>query len=109
MTHTHVFYQPGNAWAIDVAVDSPNGMVAFYSRESLEDISKRYPGAVLVTSEEAQRMMVEAVKTSPIKISEEDFTAALEVLPPLHWQIHGDCSSFMSSEFHSGNVTNIYY
>jgi hypothetical protein len=50
MTEKMCFYVPGQLSIIDTVKD--NGK-SFYDNESLEEIDKRYPGAILISFEDA--------------------------------------------------------
>ena len=50
MTEKMCFYVPGQLSIIDTVKD--NGK-SFYDNESLEEINKRYPGAILISFEDA--------------------------------------------------------
>jgi hypothetical protein len=50
MTEKMCFYLPGQLSIIDTVKD--NGK-SFYDNESLEEINKRYPGAILIPFEDA--------------------------------------------------------
>ncbi len=104
-----VFVQ-GNMVCIDVVM--PDGR-AQISRESLEQIQMRYPGAAIADLAEWTAAKEKALCTEPAEITEERFMEMLEVLPPQRWHrahsVDGVfCQSFELSEHLSGRVTSIY-
>ena len=103
------FCAPGLLGIIDLAVPREDGvLVGQISRESIEQISERYPGAYLDTLSGAIERRNKAMTSAPKKITREQFIAALECLPPMGWTSRGYTESFKMSEFTCGNITSIY-
>jgi hypothetical protein len=79
-----------------------------FNKETLEDATKRYPGAIEVSLEEASIQIAKAAKlkyiTDPIEIDEDQYMEMLEMLPPMNW-IGG---TFMLCEFSFDNYTKIF-
>ncbi|MEO1206841.1 MAG: hypothetical protein AAFV45_10970 [Pseudomonadota bacterium] len=67
-------------------------------------------GAALVALpyEAAEARHEAAFKSEPIRITQEQWIEALEVLPPKHWHNTGAGESFKSIEHLTGNITAIY-
>lgn len=104
---THCFYVPGKPGIID-AVHPETGL-GVWSGETLEQVQKRYPGAVKEDFDVATQANDDHWRQAPSRISSEKFHEALNVLPPEDWR-HGtgDCESFKMSERTSGSITAIY-
>lgn len=90
---------------IDLVTPDGRGM---YSRETLEQVRLRYPGAeereLGAWTEEKERALCTPAKP----ITKERFNEMLEVLPPQRWQIGRNCESFEMCEHTSGRVTAIF-
>lgn len=89
----------------------PDGR-AQISRESLEEIRFRYPGAEVADLETWSAAKEKALCTEPEEITEEKFWEMLEVLPPQRWQRgrtldDKPCQSFEMCEHLSGRITSI--
>lgn len=113
------FYVEGDISIIDTVKNGTDR--SFYENENLDQIRKRHPEANLVPYEYALWRINEALKVQypmlePKEITEEEYTYALEVLPPVNWIIDGDNQSFTMSERTYGDITvgyvkkgNTYY
>lgn len=104
-----VFVQ-GQMTCIDTVLHDGRGQ---YSRENLEEIRVRYPGAEIADLDEWTAAKEKALCTEPQEITEERFMEMLEVLPPQRWRrCHTTdgvfVQSFELSEHLSGCVTSIY-
>jgi len=53
-------------------------------------------------------VLVQAARTDPVEITDQEYIEALEVLPPLDWHGGRGKESFKSSEFFVSNITSIY-
>ena len=93
------FYVPGEMHIIEFM--KPEGIGAI-SGESLDQIKARYPGAVLMGSEEAIKQvdaaMTAAYCTGAHEITAERFNEMLTVLPPAKWIQDAAAESFMLEE-----------
>lgn len=101
---TSCLYVPGSVSIIDYMIDGKTD----FNKETLEDATKRYPGAIEVSLEDAYVEIEKAAKikyiTDPIEIDEDRYMEMLEILPPMNW-IGG---TFMLCEFSFGNYTEIF-
>ena len=100
-----VFHVPGQRSIIDSVRPDGRGL---YSGETLEEIRKRYPDAVVAEWQTVYRDIEESARSAPIEITEHRWMYALEVLPPCRWTQGNGCSSFHVSELVVGNIGNIY-
>lgn len=104
-----VFYVPGRPGIVDEAHRRDDGvLVGLYSHDTLEQLRVRYPGAEVGELDDVRRKSEALIRTPPSEITEEQFTYALEVLPPEDWQHGKNCNSFKMSECFSGRMTHIY-
>lgn len=104
-----VFYVRGGRWVIDFAVVRADGVtVSQLQGHTLEQVQANYPGAEIMTYDEAVALIESGCKTEPRLIAQEDFDYALNVLPPMQWVRGGEFESFMMSERTNGKVTGIY-
>lgn len=109
MDQEQVFYVPGQPWVIDFVEQQPDGScVAAATGQTQEQIAAVSPGVILCTYAEARKQIESRAKSEPKPISEEDFTFALNCLPPMDWRHDANGESFKMSEFITGNVTSIY-
>jgi len=100
----YVFYTPGKRWAEDGAVLVDGVYRGQYSGKTLAD----YPGAELLTEEDAFNQIEALCITAPKEIDRERFMYLLEVLPPVSWHGCGSpTESFKLCEFTNGRVTCI--
>lgn len=110
MSATQVFYSPGDHNIIDIA--TPDGKTQCL-RESLEQVRKRYPRAIL-TDFDAAVSECEKAKTARYnvgvaqKTDKEGFMSALECLPPRFWKSDDNSESFQMSEMLCGSITTAY-
>lgn len=100
--------QPSTASAIDVVYDDSGVARLGYSKALLQDYLQANPGHCVMDAESLQVLTLEKHRLPVQEISEEDFMYALEVLPPLDYQITGGYSSFKLSEFYTADLTSIY-
>lgn len=81
---------------------------SFYGRKTLEEIHQQHPDAQLMGWTEYNRLHNIYWTSDPIEITEEQFSDALECLPPVRWTNTPEGESFKMSERLSGNITGIY-
>jgi hypothetical protein len=106
MTEKMCFYVPGQLSIIDTVKD--NGK-SFYDNESLEEIDKRYPGAILISFEDAiAEIEALAQKKYITEVDEERFMDMLEILPPMNWKQTTEGEVFMMCEMNYSHYTNIF-
>jgi hypothetical protein len=109
---SHVFYVPSTRamihTAIDYAVLLDEKIIGLYTHQTQEELAGSYPGVTLGTVEEYDAQLVQAARTEPEEITEEQYLDALEVLPPLDWRGRKGNDSFKFCEFFTSNVTSIY-
>jgi hypothetical protein len=106
--NTRVFYQPGRAGIIDLAIERDGILTGAYSGESLEQTRIRYPGAEIGKLGPISEASEERFKHPPTEINEARFMEMLEVLPPVNWICDGESESFKLSERTYGNITAIF-
>lgn len=107
-----VFYTPAANGCypviIDTLVEVEGSYIGQYSRETLEQVSKRHPtvmiGDALEVAGQREAMMI----SEPEQITEEQFNEALECLPPEGWVRNKHTESFKMCEYYSGRITSIY-
>ena len=100
------FWQPGRPNAID-AINPATGK-GLYSGENLEDIRKRYPGAIITTLDAILDAERTAFVSEPVRIDRERWDEMLGVLPPLQWKNERAAETFKMSEMTSGMITTIF-
>jgi hypothetical protein len=103
----HAIYIPGQTH-IETAVNPETG-VSCYGPETLAD----YPGAVQITLDDATAR-IEAINranhcTGPKRVTAEEYSEALECLPPLDWTFGNGSASFKMCEMLTGTLTSIYF
>lgn len=104
-----IVYVPGAMSIIDFMLPRDGGELrGGYSGETLEQIRARYPGAIIgeldtFTAEKEARL-----RTDPVEITRDQWTEALEVLPPLDHQYDGRACTFKCMEMLSGRITSVY-
>lgn len=77
--------------------------------QTLEEVRERYPDAQIMEANEAVNAIENGLIDDEAKeITEQQFTDALEVLPPMKWKRYSDSESFMMAEFFYGSITSIY-
>lgn len=107
-----VFYTPATADTypniIDTVVEIEGAQIGQFSRETLEQIQKRYPGAQVGEASEVAEQREAMMISEPQRITEEQFNDALECLPPEGWVRHQHTESFKLCEYYSGRITSIY-
>ena len=91
-----------------IDLEQPGTGRGVWSKETLEEMRKRYPNAELVELDDWTEAKEQALCTEPKPIDEERFLEMLEVLPPQRWQRGVDCESFELCEHTSGRVTTIF-
>lgn len=100
--------QPSTASAIDVVYNDGGVARLGYSKALLQDYLQANPGHCIMDAESLQVLTLEKHRLPVQEISQEDFQYALEVLPPLDYQVTGGYSSFKLSEFYTADLTSIY-
>ena len=100
------FWQPGRPNAID-AINPATGK-GLYSGENLEDIRKRYPGAIITTLDAILDAERTAFVSEPVRIDRERWDEMLNVLPPVQWKNERAAETFKMSEMTSGMITTIF-
>ena len=100
------FWQPGQPNAID-AINPDTGR-GLYSGEGLEDIRKRYPGAIITTLDAILDAERTAFVSEPVRIDRERWNEMLNVLPPIQWKNERAAETFKMSEMTSGMITTIF-
>lgn len=108
-----VFYTPAKNGVmpqiIDIAITGEDGQtLGQYSGQTPEQITARYPGALLGDSEAVTLEREGIMRTMPTRITEEQYWDALEVLPPEGWTRTHLGESFKLCEYLCGRMTHIY-
>lgn len=106
---------PINVFTADAGrriVDAVNPLTGLghWSRMSQKDLEAKYGAIRVRTLDEAAKEMDGANVSEPIPVTEQQYTDALECLPPLvrNSDRDTDTESFQMSEYYSGNITSIY-
>lgn len=108
------FYQPptpeGRAGrVIDYAITDRDGTFrSAINDETLEQVQKRYPGAVMMPTREVHEKVRSHFIHGPTRITKEKFWEMLEILPPVDWVMNADAQSFKMSEMMYADITDIY-
>lgn len=107
---TQCFYTPATADRAGSIVDyiHPVTGKSCINAETLEQIRLRYPLAEVWSIDAAIQHKEAALVGLPQPITPEDFTCALECLPPAGWRNHAGWEVFQSSELFSGRITRTY-
>lgn len=85
-----------------------NGRTQIFG-QTLEEVRDRYPDVQIMEANEAVNAIEnDLIDAGATEITEQQFTDALEVLPPMKWKSDSDSESFMMAEFFYGSVTSIY-
>jgi hypothetical protein len=105
---TPVYYVPGRPGIIDTTILQGDVYVGCFSKETLPQIAKRYPGAALGELGPVSEQSENYYRSPPVEITLERYIEMLEVLPPVDWVQIGDADSFKLSEHTSGNITAIF-
>lgn len=79
-----------------------------FSGESEDQIRMRYQNLERMSVDELVEEQEGRLRTAPELITEEDWTNALEVLPPCNWVQVGNVESFAFAERYSGRITTLY-
>lgn len=105
-----VFFVPGNTCALDYACEREDGVfVSYFTGKTLAELQEQYPGAIMGTEAEFTEQMEAACRTAPEPISAEQYSDALDALPPQDWQgIGTTVESFKFLERYAGRITSIY-
>lgn len=94
---------------IDSVLIDDNGVQrGRYSGETLEQISTRYPNALIGDIDAVIADQEQACRTQPTACTEEDFFDALDMLPPEDWVTVNGVESFKMMERLSGRMTGIF-
>jgi hypothetical protein len=107
MTATHIFYSAKTNDIIDTCTDE-NPPRSHVNGHTLEEIRTRYPDAVIMEWEKAQKIMDDRNCLPVREITEEQWYEMLEVLPPEGWKNDDNGESFKMMERWSGIITDIY-
>lgn len=109
--HTHCFFQPptepGRMGTL-VDVIQPDTGLSYFSSEDLHQVAMRHPGVEVWLIQAVQDFREQVGRTEPEEITREQWTEALEVLPPNYWEHRGPFESFQCSEHFSGRLTATY-
>jgi hypothetical protein len=108
-----VFFVPATGTLLPVLIDEatldPDGhYVGRYSKERLDKITLRYPGATVGDLDAFIEKRDSMMRTQPTETTAEVFEDALSVLPPLDFQRNCLGTSFKCVERLSGRITAIY-
>lgn len=110
MSAAQCFVQPETFTIIDTVHPVTGRSVCF--GHTLEEIQRRYPGAIVGNFDEWCHKREESFLTEPEEISEEQWNAMLNVLPPQRWVQergpYGYAHSFEMCEHRSGRVTSFF-
>lgn len=91
-----------------VVIDEAGVQRGLVSGETQAELSDRYPDTQVIDIDGFWHMHNEAHRTPPEVSTEENFTFALECMPPLDWRTVRGIESFKMEERLSGNMTNIH-
>ena len=117
MTATHYFiadhYSSTRDGVVPIVLDpchkgADGYMVGIYSRARLADLRERHPSARVVKAETYWSLHDKAWATPPVRITEEQFNDARDMLPPDNWRRLGRVEVFTMSEKLSGDMTRVY-
>ena len=109
-----VFYAPAKDGygpvCIDTAHDNGAGeLVSMFRQKTQAELAFERGGEVLVTDMNTFLDSQEAhYKSEPKRIDQEDFTLALEALPPMQYGVHYGLETFRFMERLCGRITSIY-
>ena len=102
------FHVPGTDTIIDTAELRHGVWRSTIENEDINQIRIRYPGAELADFQRVYEKVEASYRTNPIEITKDQFTYALEVLPPVGWRTAKGVESFKMSERYYGQMTAIY-
>jgi len=107
---TDCWYVNGDLNVVDVI--HPESGLTWCFKEDAAGVQARHPGAVRMAFDDALKS-IDALQTArfvkPVsEVSEEDFTYALEVLPPSDWKSWLGVESFKMIERTCGSITQIF-
>lgn len=91
-----------------VVIDESGVQRGLVSGETQAELSDRYPDTQVIDIDGYWRMHNDAWRTQPGPSTEENFTFALECMPPLDWETVRGIESFKMEERLTGNMTNIH-
>ena len=100
------FYVPGKPGIIDGV--HPETGLGIYSKETLEEIQARDPGAEVGDFDTVIDQQDDYWRRPPVSISSERFCEMLEVLPPVGWAHTAEAEVFKLSERTGGMITAIF-
>lgn len=103
-----MFYVPGSMNIIDYAIMRDGVLRGGYSNETLDEIRARYPGAIVGELDKFVDERDASLRTEPVEITAEQWTEALEVLPPLDHVYDGTACTFKCMEMLCGRITAVY-
>lgn len=102
-----VLYVPGETF---ILAEIEGGKSTY--GEPVEELKRRYPGAVLMDWAEAEPQITAATHAKydkpPCRIMQERYEAMYDILPPINAHFGGETESFMVSERLYDNVVMIF-
>ncbi|HEY0817232.1 MAG TPA: hypothetical protein VGD46_00540, partial [Rhizobacter sp.] len=100
-----VLYSPSNKWIVAVLDDDGT---SHNSHIQACMVRHRYPDAIFMTFDAAEKAMDEAYCTSPETISTEDYETAYGCMPPVRSTMAGGMHVFRLAELYTSNVGTWY-
>jgi len=79
-----------------------------YSRKSFEELKIQYPDLQIHWRDTAMKVIEDQYVTDPVEITADDYTEALDCMPPTQWITRSGVESFRFTERIYGCVTTIY-
>lgn len=112
MTATHCFVamENGHFGQKHIVADivHPISGKGMYGKRSQSELEQKYGPIQVMTFDEYDKLHDQDWRQAPRPITKEQYTYALEVLPPVNWVQHKGASTFAMSEHLSGEMTSIY-
>jgi hypothetical protein len=103
-----VFFTPSVNGSTPQIVDISVNGIGMHSHQERSELAKRYPGLEEGEADAVREQIEKCLRTEPVPCAEDEWTEALECLPPLGWVRRGGGESFKMSERLSGRMTHIY-
>lgn len=103
-----VFYTPAVDGAAPQIIDISVNGIGMHSHQDHSELAKRYPGLEEGEADAVRELIENCLRTEPTPCTEDEWTEALESLPPLGWIRRGAGESFKMLERISGRMTRIY-
>lgn len=104
------YYVPGELHIYDL-IHPTTGLTLHFKKDEAA-VKADKPGVVRMPFDDAMAQISEKQRAAYVKpvseIRQEDFTYALEVLPPVGWRSARGVESFKMSERTCGNITGIF-